>query len=315
MLDRNAFALLASSFLAAACSDSTATQSANTTADPAPPVAAASNATSPPASADSKALAQELAELRRLVAESKARKGASPVDALGHEIAELRTQLDALRERRDTREDGFSSVGSTSGSASGWTAGWETVVEEKPMKNMSTRPASTPAERSIQINDAPVDPQKLTRFEQLHGVQLPNGSYWYDRQSGAFGVFGGPCTGYARAGVDVAGPMPANCSGGGTGVFVNGRDLHRLEVMLLSQVTTVYRGRYTLDAQGNVGIEGGPFLYNVFQVGQQMMAAQQRGGGNGGQKSWSRSGIFGHTGGDGETFYFLDGNSSYISGQ
>ncbi|MGE3180386.1 MAG: hypothetical protein AB7N71_02050 [Phycisphaerae bacterium] len=30
--------------------------------------------------------------------------------------------------------------------------------------------------------------------------------------------------------------------------------------------------------------------------------------------AWSHSGIAGHVGGDGETFYFIDGDSSYISG-
>lgn len=38
------------------------------------------------------------------------------------------------------------------------------------------------------------------------------------------------------------------------------------------------------------------------------------GGGWGGGDAWSYSGIGGHVGGDGETFYFLDGDSSYISG-
>ncbi|MEQ8766005.1 MAG: hypothetical protein RL885_18955 [Planctomycetota bacterium] len=260
----------------------------------------------------------------------------SPDEELLRQMAELRRELDDLRQRRQagspvarttasasdaTRRhadqstaygvpsmSGVTSLGTASSSAS-----WQAEIP-------STRPASVQRPdrsptRAVKINGRPIDAAKLLAFETLHGVRLPDGSYWYDRHSGALGVFGGPCTGYARAGLDFGGPMPANCSGGGTGVFVNGRELHRMEVLLLSQVATVYRGRYTLDSAGNVGIEGGPFLYNVFQVGQQMMAQQQRQGGGGGGSSWSHSGIFGHTGGDGETFYFLDGDSSYISGQ
>jgi hypothetical protein len=58
-------------------------------------------------------------------------------------------------------------------------------------------------------------------------------------------------------------PMPPN---GNTGVFVNGRELHIMDVVALRQFMPVYAGRYWCDANGNGGFEGGPALWNVWQL-------------------------------------------------
>jgi hypothetical protein len=59
--------------------------------------------------------------------------------------------------------------------------------------------------------------------------------------------------------------MPANCSGQGTGVFVNGRELHPADVLTLTQLTLVAPGRYWMDANGNFGFEGDAALTNLFE--------------------------------------------------
>jgi hypothetical protein len=55
------------------------------------------------------------------------------------------------------------------------------------------------------------------------------------------------------AGLEFGGPIP-----GGTGVFINGRELHPLDVAGRSQIVPVLRGRYWVDGNGNFGVEGGP---------------------------------------------------------
>jgi hypothetical protein len=75
------------------------------------------------------------------------------------------------------------------------------------------------------------------------------------------------------ANLSLGGSVPANASGGGTGVFTNGRELHPFDVLYLQHLLgPIQPGRYVVDAFGNAGLEGGPILVNL------IMAAQQRGG-------------------------------------
>jgi hypothetical protein len=105
---------------------------------------------------------------------------------------------------------------------------------------------------------------KLQLVEHAFGVRLPDRDYWYDNRSGAAGIWKGPAAALLPAGLGLGGPMPAECAGGGTGVFINGRELHPLDVALLSQIGPVLRGRWFLDADGTFGAEGGHPLGNLF---------------------------------------------------
>jgi hypothetical protein len=109
----------------------------------------------------------------------------------------------------------------------------------------------------------------VMRLEQAFGVRLPNGAYWYDNRSGAMGVWNGPALAILPAGLALGGQMPADCSGGLTPVFVNGRSLHHVDVAALSRIVTVVPGRFWLDAQGNFGYEGGPALGNLIVLANQ----------------------------------------------
>jgi hypothetical protein len=112
--------------------------------------------------------------------------------------------------------------------------------------------------RRITVNGAATD-----QLDRLVGFRVPDGDYWYDAKSGAAGAMGGPCEGFLPPGLGFP-PMPPGCSGGGTGVFVNGRELHPAEAAALQRlVGFVMPGRYWVDAQGNAGFEGGPALVNL----------------------------------------------------
>jgi hypothetical protein len=126
-----------------------------------------------------------------------------------------------------------------------------------------------PQSRHITFNGKPLTAEQQKRLETVereHGVRLPDRDYWYDNRSGAAGLWQGPELGALPAGLDLGGPMPANCSGRGTEVFVNGRELHPADVLTLTQFTLVAPGRYWADAEGNFGFEGGPALANLFAL-------------------------------------------------
>lgn len=109
----------------------------------------------------------------------------------------------------------------------------------------------------------------------------------------------------------LGGTLRADCSNSHTGVFVNGRQLHRKDVTALGRSGPIFAGRYWLDARGNWGLEGGPMLGNL-KVAAAQVAQSIDGNNNAG---WSRRSSFtdSSVGGDGETFYYIEKNSSYVS--
>jgi len=122
---------------------------------------------------------------------------------------------------------------------------------------------TTPA-RQVFVNRTRIPEATLTALEQAGAPRIPDGRYWYDRQCGAWGLEGGFARGFITAGLPLGGPLPTDISGGGTGVFINGRELHPVDLAGLQQLTgPVVQGRYWLDAQGNAGYEGGPAITNL----------------------------------------------------
>jgi hypothetical protein len=129
------------------------------------------------------------------------------------------------------------------------------------------------------VNRVRLSDQQIAGFEQRYRVQVHNGAYWYDPVSGAWGNEGGPTVGWIMPGLDIGGPLREDASRGNTGVFINGRELHQMDVLALMQFLQVQRGRWWVDGQGYFGPEGGPVLGNLW------MLAQQRGLRAG--KAWS----------------------------
>jgi len=137
-----------------------------------------------------------------------------------------------------------------------------------------------PAARNIKINGHALTANQLAQLEAVerrYGVRIRDASYWYDQRSGATGMWNGPALAAMPPGLDF-GPMPPDCSGRGTGVFVNGRELHPVDVQTLSSLGPVYPGRYWVDANGFFGLQlpsgDSPALGNLIALSRQ---AQTRG--------------------------------------
>jgi len=125
-------------------------------------------------------------------------------------------------------------------------------------------PSKGPVQDALIINGVRLNEDKVKELEKQYGVRILPGDYWYDKMCGAWGFRGGPAVGLILPFMDLGGSLQADASNGDTGVFFNGRQLHLLDVVALQQITPVYQGRYWVDAQGNIGLEGGPVLANLW---------------------------------------------------
>lgn len=184
------------------------------------------------------------------------------------------------------------------------------VIPLLALGSLAMVPESTEAQQGVFVNGERVVQddfaRELARFGLPMTVQVPDGAYWYDRVSGLWGVHGGPALGQMPPAMELGGALRMNASTGGTGVVVNGRELHPTEAAYLQQLFGyVIPGRYWMNAMGVGGFEGGPALFNV------AAAAQQQAGGG----SYTRRGPFGSMGSDGECSYFMTpGGSSVMTG-
>ena len=136
-------------------------------------------------------------------------------------------------------------------------------------------PAAAVAEQSgIVVNGQPLSMEEVLSY----GVDLPPGRYWYDQMSGFWGLEGGPSVGQVAPGLALGGALRADASGGGTGVFINGREIHIEELRALQQAFgEVPLGRYWLGADGVGGTEGGPPSFDLAPAPSQA----ETGGGSG----------------------------------
>jgi hypothetical protein len=98
------------------------------------------------------------------------------------------------------------------------------------------------AERRLRFNGRALTKEQRARLESVERFvgRIVDGDYWYDSKTGASGRWGGPTLAFLPPGLELGGPLPADASGGGagqvTGVFVNGRELHPLDVAGLRQI-------------------------------------------------------------------------------
>ena len=116
---------------------------------------------------------------------------------------------------------------------------------------------------AIIVNGQELSAEDGTALMQYYGV-IAAGRYWYDPVSGFWGNEGGPNVGQIMPGLALGGPLRANASGGGTGVFINGREIHAIEYLQLQQMYgSVTPGRYWMNAQLIGGFEGGPAIFNL----------------------------------------------------
>jgi hypothetical protein len=132
---------------------------------------------------------------------------------------------------------------------------------------------------------------KSTSWSRNIVPQFRTATTGYDRMCGAWGIIGGPVLCTLEPNHDIGGPLQPGASGGSTGVFINGRELHYLDLALLQRVVPmIIPGRWWLDVYGNFGSEGGPMLGNLWTLAQSQ-------GSNGNENrssvlsSWDRNGV------------------------
>ncbi|MCK6551276.1 hypothetical protein L6R52_35905 [Myxococcota bacterium] len=134
------------------------------------------------------------------------------------------------------------------------------IDREGPLHNGATA-------RDVVVNHVKLTNEQLQWLYDEHRVVVGDGRYWYDARSGLFGIDGGTPLGVFVAGLSLGGPLARDASRGESGVFVNGRELHALEVEYLSRFFTVSPGRFWLDRTGNVGDEGSASArFNLWQT-------------------------------------------------
>jgi hypothetical protein len=157
--------------------------------------------------------------------------------------------------------------------------------------------------QNIYVNGVKLDRTTIRSLEVYYGVQMRSGRYWYDKVSGLWGLEGGPSMGQIMPALNVGGSLKVHASGGTTGVFINGRELHPLEVRyLMSIFGQVIPGRYWLNAQGIGGFEGGPPMFNL----------NTNAFGSGSGQNYLRRTPGGAIGGDGDCFYYNDPNGNSV---
>ncbi len=138
------------------------------------------------------------------------------------------------------------------------------------------------------LNDRALTKQDIDGIRQLYGIDPIPGEYWYDAQSGMFGLSDGPAMGVMFPNHDF-GKLRSDASGGTSRVYINGRELQIEEAARLAKLLgydSHLQGRYWLAANGNFGIEGHPLtLGNVYVALSQVSQHGRQAGDN----FWSRA--------------------------
>jgi len=145
-----------------------------------------------------------------------------------------------------------------------------------------------PAAGVVNINGLALTQRHQDEFVQRYGVAPVPGSYWYDAQSGLWGLAGQAAAGFLLPGHDY-GTLAADASNGRTNIFLNGREMPQSEVLVFGAlVGVILPGRYWLDGQGNFGYEGMPIpAGNLYVMAAANAGAYGGGGGGGGDNFWS----------------------------
>lgn len=127
---------------------------------------------------------------------------------------------------------------------------------------------------AVIVNGTELSDTEVEMHASQLGHRIPEGRYWYDRMTGAWGREGQGTAGFTVIGLNLGGPLRADASHGRTGVYINGRQLADSDVAaFVGMGIPVYPGRYWVDAFGNGGFEGGPATFNLRLLAQQAAAA------------------------------------------
>lgn len=158
--------------------------------------------------------------------------------------------------------------------------------QNKPSIPERSKSNETHGKNKVIINGIVLSEKQIAELGKMYNIKPLPGNYWYDTQSGLYGVMGYPAYGFMRAGHGY-GKLQRSASNGNTGVFVNGRELPASEWAVWSQLLgyRIPQGRYWLDGNGNAGYEGNPIpTVNLYAAAQRNSSS---GSGQGGDNFWS----------------------------
>jgi hypothetical protein len=142
--------------------------------------------------------------------------------------------------------------------------GSATGSDARPVTESAGAPIAVEVRRNVVINGQRPSDSELASVERTYRIHIADANYWYDLSTGAWGAQGGPTLGFIAPGLTLGGTLQPDASGGGTGVFVNGRELHPYDLAQLQQMTgPIAPGRYFITAQGLAGYEGGEPAYDL----------------------------------------------------
>jgi uncharacterized protein YcfL len=118
---------------------------------------------------------------------------------------------------------------------------------------------SEPKQGEIYINQNKLTMLQISELEKIYNTKPIPGRYWYDSRSGSYGIWQGPSLGLILPNHEF-GDLSKDASNGNSGVFINGRELPELDIQFLEWLFNAPRipGRYWLDSNGNIGLEGDP---------------------------------------------------------
>ena len=102
--------------------------------------------------------------------------------------------------------------------------------QDVPSTPIQPDPAAT---EEVIINGITLSAQQIKEMEQAYGAKPLPGNYWYDTNSGLYGVVGYPSYGFMLAGYDL-GELQVDALNGDSPVFVNKRQLPQSEWLVWS---------------------------------------------------------------------------------
>ncbi|KAL9253504.1 Extra-large guanine nucleotide-binding protein 1-like protein [Drosera capensis] len=120
-------------------------------------------------------------------------------------------------------------------------------------------------EKEVYVNGKLIPPRELRRAQKQAGPIAP-GCYWYDSKAGFWGVIGSHCLGIIPPFIqEFSFPMPVNCAGGTTAVYVNGRELHVSDLELLGSrgLPTTKDKHYIVEISGKVFDDTGELVARI----------------------------------------------------
>ncbi|KAL8499729.1 hypothetical protein ACS0TY_019627 [Phlomoides rotata] len=135
----------------------------------------------------------------------------------------------------DLSSNEYSNTGTTFDSSEASREGFFAGIMKKSYKDSQKSKDSISEQENgnVTVNGHLISDRLIKKAEKVAG-QIHPGHYWYDFRAGFWGAVGGPCLGIVPPFIEEFNyPMPENCAGGNTGVFVNGRELNHKDMNLL----------------------------------------------------------------------------------